>query len=193
MKDLIYPDTCVLLDCILFQQGFIKVNSEKKFDIREINSNKAEFLISSISLIELTEKLKDSKASLLAINSGYSYFDLSKHRIDDIDLSEEELNQIDESIKENLINVPCVVSIASKGFSATEITNLVEMCNQYSIFLIDALHFLTADREGCNIFITNDEKLRKKLRKLVLDLGSERDMKIINSKEFKNSIINTLK
>jgi rRNA-processing protein FCF1 len=193
VKDLIYPDTGVLLDSILFQQGFVKVNSKKKFDIREINSNKAEILISNISLIELTEKLKDSKASLLAINNGYSYFDLCKHRIDDIKLSEEELNQIDESIKENLINIPCVVSITSKGFSATEIANLVEMCNQYSIFLIDALHFLIADREGCNIFITNDKKLRKKLRELILDLGSERDMKIINSKEFKNDIINTLK
>ncbi len=193
MKDLIYPNTEVLLDCILFQQGFVEVNRERKFDIREINSNKAEFLISNISLIELTEKLKDSQASLLAINSGYSYFDLCKHRIDDIDLSEEELNQIDKSIKETLINVPCVVSITSKGFSATEITNLVEMCNQYSIFLIDALHFLIADREGCNIFITNDEKLREKLRELILDLGSEHDMRIINSKEFKNDIINTLK
>ena len=126
MKDLIYPDTGVLLDCILFQQGFTQVNNERKFDIKEINSNKAEFLISNISLIELTEKLKDSKASLLAINDGYSYFDLCKHRIDEINLSEESLDQIDKSIKENLINISCVVSIASKGFNATEIADLVD-------------------------------------------------------------------
>jgi predicted nucleic acid-binding protein len=192
MKDLIYLDTGILLDCILFQQGFTQVNSKKKFDIRDINSDKAEFLISNISLIELTEKLKDSKASLLAINDGYSYFDLCKHRIDDIELSKEQLEEIDEVIKNFLIDIPSIVSINSRGFNATEINNLVEMCNQYSIFLIDALHFLIADRENCNIFITNDNKLKKGLRKVVLDLSSEHEMKIVSSIEFKNSMLNAL-
>jgi predicted nucleic acid-binding protein len=193
MKNLIYLDSGILLDCILLQQGYTKVNTEKRFNIKEIDSNKSEFLISNISLIELTEHLKDSKASLCAINNGYSYFDLCKHRIDDIELSQEQLDEIDQIIKDHLIDVPSVVSISPKGFSAKEINNLVEICNQYSIFLIDALHFLIADRENCNIFVTNDQKLKKGLKKLISDLASEHEMRVVASKEFKNNILNTLK
>ncbi len=56
MKDLIYFDTCILLDSISYRQGFTKFNSKRKFDIGQINPSKAEIFISDILLIEIAEK-----------------------------------------------------------------------------------------------------------------------------------------
>jgi hypothetical protein len=141
----------------------------------------------------LTEHLKDSKASLLAIKDGYSYFDLCKHRIDEIELNEKEIDEIDNVVDNDLMSLPQIVGALSKGFNSTEIKFLVQICKQYSIFLIDALHFLIADREDCKFFVTTDKQLKRSLKTLVLDLSLEDKRKILSSKEFKNSVLKTLK
>jgi hypothetical protein len=193
MQTSIYFDSGVLLDTINYRQGYRKVNIKRKFDIEDLNPLKVQVLISDISLIELTEQLKDSKASLLAIKDGYSYFDLCKHRIDEIELSEEDINKIDSILDKDLINLPPILGTISKGFNSAEITFLVQICKQYSIFLIDALHFLIADREDCKFFVTTDKQLKRSLKTLVLDLSLENKRKILSSKEFKNSVLKTLK
>jgi hypothetical protein len=193
MRDLIYFDSGVLLNYINYHHGFKRVNIKNKFNIADLSPTKAGVLISDISIIELTEHLKDSKASLLAINEGYSYFDLCKHRIDAIELNEEEINEIDNVVDNDLMSLPQIVGALSKGFNSTEIKFLVQICKQYSIFLIDALHFLIADRENCKMFVTTDNELKQSLEKLIKDSSLKANMEIVSSKEFKSSILNRLK
>ncbi|HAM96295.1 MAG: hypothetical protein UR96_C0010G0012 [candidate division WS6 bacterium GW2011_GWC1_36_11] len=188
-QEFVYLDSCVILDCISFKQGFTKVCRNRKFDIGEIDSQKAEIMLSEINIIEVTEHLKDAEATRIAIQEGYSYFDLNKQRLEEIELSEDNIKNVDELLRNELFNLPAVVSIKSKGLSKNDITTLLNICNKYSIFFVDAMHFLIADKEGCNYFITSDEKLRKGLNKLIEDSFSSATMLIMSPQEFKNSVL----
>lgn len=191
-KKIIYLDSCVLLDSISLCQGFTHINSKRKFNIGEINPQKAEIFVSYINIIEITEHLKDSVASQMAFDEGYSYFDLNKHRIDDIEISEEKIIDINNIIKKELVELPSVVTLKPSGLSAKDIGLLVQLCNQYSLFFIDALHFLITDKSGCNLFITSDITFRKRLKQIIEYANSENEMQVQTPQEFKNFIFKSI-
>ncbi len=185
----VYFDSCVLLDSIIFRQGYTRVNNKRKFDIARINPQKAEVLISDLNAIEVMGSLKDSKASQIAINEGYSYFDLRKDRVDEIKLSKKELSELNKIFEKELVTLPCVVAAEAKGFSANEIRNLVRICNEHSTFIIDAMHFLIADKEGCQVFVTSDKDLRKGLLRIKKGSLFEKNIEILTPQQFKKGIL----
>lgn len=188
-QEFIYLDSCIILDSISLRQGFNKVCQKRKFDIGTIDPQKAEILISQLNIVEVTEHLKDAEASKIAIQEGYSYFDLNKQRLEKIELSENNLKNIDVLLKNELFNVPSVVYIKSQGLTKNEITSLFAICNKYSMYFIDAMHFLIADKENCSYFVTSDEKLRKCINKIIKDSSSSGMMRILSPQEFKNSVL----
>jgi len=185
----IYLDSCVILDSISLRQGFKKVCSNRKFDVGTIDPKKAEVLLSELNIIEITEHLKDAEASKIAIQEGYSYFDLNKQRLEQIELTEDNIRNVDNLLRNELFNLPSVVSMKSQGLTKNDITTLLTICNKYSIFFIDAMHFLIADKEGCNYFVTSDEKFRKSIKKLIEDSSSSAMMQIMAPQEFKSSVL----
>lgn len=191
-KLLIYLDTCILLDYITLKQGYLRCNKNRKFDISNIDPDKAEILISNINILELTEKLRDSKISQIAIEEGYSYFDLNKKRLETITLTEGDLEDIDTLIEANLFHQTQISSIIKQDFSSRDIDRIINICNKYSLFVIDIMHFLIADREGCNIFITSDNKLLEGLKNFYKDSSSNVEIQILRPQEFKNKYISKL-
>ena len=185
----IYLDSCVLLDSISFRQGHTKVNSRRKFDIGEINPNVAEVLLSDINILELTERLKDSMISKLAVSEGYSYFDLRKDRLENFNLSKIQMKEIDEIFKKELADLPSVSFIKTKALSVGDVKNLIRICNEYSVFFMDALHFLMAYKSGCKMFVTSDKALRKSLFKVIKDSALENIMQIFTPWEFKKTFL----
>lgn len=178
-----------MLDSIIFRQGYVRVNNKRKFDIGRINPQKAEVLISDLNAIEVMSSLRDSKSSQIAISEGYSYFELRKDRIEKIKLSKKELSELSEIFEKELINLPCVVATETKGLSACEIRNLVRVCNEFSIFIIDAMHFLVADKEGCKIFVTSDKDLRRGLLEIKKGSLFEKNIEIMSTQKFKQDIL----
>jgi len=192
-KELIYLDSCVLLDYISFKEGFAEVNINRKFDISQIDESKVEIFLSYINIIEITEHLKDNIACKKAIEEGYSYFDLKKNILEGIEIGEKDLKDIDNKIKKYLLDLPNIITSKEEGINAEETKKLISICNTYSIFFIDALHFLIADKQGCNIFVTSDNALIKGIKGLIKDSNSTKSIEVKSSIEFKNSIFPNLK
>lgn len=134
-KELIYLDSCVLLDHISLKQGFKKVNTNRKFDISQIDESKAEIFLSYVNIIEVTEHLKDNIACKKAIEEGYSYFDLRKDVLEQIDIKQEDLEGIDRIIKTFLSDLPNIITSKEEGINASETKKLISICNTYSMFL----------------------------------------------------------
>lgn len=192
-KQIIYFDTCVLLDCISLSRGCTYVNSNKKFDISTINSEKAEILVSNINIIELSEKLRDAKASEIALAEGYSYFELNKTEIEKIDLDIKELKKIADEIQEKILDLPAVASIGSEGFRNEDMGNLTGFCLNYSIFMIDAIHFMLADRGNCDVFVTSDKALHNALKKFLSIKNISNSIKLETAKSFIQNHLQNLK
>lgn len=186
-KCLIYFDSCVLIDSISYKQGYKRVNIKRKFDIGNINPAIAEIFLSEINIVELTEHLKDSAIGKIAIKEGYSYFDLNKGRLDEIQLSKEQLLEINEIVKKQVVELPSVVIEKTKGFSTKDIKFIMKMCLNYSIFFIDAIHFLIADKAGCDYFVTSDIKFFNNLKRFLKDINSSGMIRILTGSSFKNS------
>lgn len=186
-KKVIYLDSCVILDHISLARGHTSVNGNKKFDIGTIDPEKAEVIISNINIIEVSEKLRDSKASEIALSEGYSYFELNKQRIDKIVLNDKQIKKIDDEIQAVVLNLPAVAAIDPKGFSAEEIGALTEFCLNHSMFMIDAMHFMIADREGCDFFVTSDNGLYNAIRNFVKKEDATDSINIETAKSFKNN------
>jgi hypothetical protein len=191
-KQIIYFDTSVLLDYLLLKRGFTQVNSQKKFDISALDPDKTEVLISNINIIELSEKLRDAKATEIALGEGCSYFELTKQNIDKIELTADILTEIKEEIQTNLLDLPVVAGTEPKGFSGKEIGELTEFCANHSVFMIDAMHFMIADREGCSLFVTSDIPLHNSLKAFISKVKVEDSIKIITGKCFKNNHLSEL-
>ena len=110
---------------------------------------------------------------------------MRKDRLEKIKLSKKQLKEIADVFRGELLDLPCVVSRQLEGFSTTEIKNLVRICNKYSVFLVDAMHFLVAYKSGCDFFVAADKDLRKKLLKVKKSFVLDSNMEVLTPLQFK--------
>ena len=54
---------------------------------------------------------------------------------------------------------------------------------------MDAVHFLLADKEKCDFFVTSDKGLLGKLKKLTETNFSKESVRVLSSQEFKNTVL----
>ncbi len=185
---LLYLDTSVWIDFILYSRDKTKYknNRSKTLKIDLLDANLAEVLISEINLIEISEKLADEKRMERCFEDSLSILEVRKTDLEKKQMSKDDIEMIRDEISDTIMSQSVIVSDKTPSISSRELKYLTEICSQYSIFFIDALHFFLADKMGCNYFVTGDGDLCKKLQKLLKDTISKEGaaIHVIHTKTF---------
>ena len=186
-KIFLYLDTDVWVNYLIYTRNKKERFAHKKtLPIDKINGEKVDIFISEINLIEISEKLSDEKRMKKCFDDCLSILEIRKTELQKHTITKEELQDINDQIKSQIINLPLLVSDKTPDLSSKSLRVLTEICSTYSIFFIDALHFLIAGKMKCDYFISGDTDLVNKLNKLIKDL-SIKTISVYNVKEFKNN------